>query len=245
MDGKAEERTETQRGYVAPTRPREELYDVIADPWNENNLVQSTDHQDVLRRMRGALTQWIVEMRDVSFLPEEEVWRRIDKQDGQTPYELRKSPAEYPLARLLDAASQVGAGPESLESLVKGLSDDEPGVRYWAAMAIGALGPQAASAEKPLVAALKDPSVAVRIEAAQAMARMGQIDLALPLLVRELESTNVDAVLHAARAIELLGPQARKAASAMQQAREKAQGGGTIEMFIRFSADAFLNQVRG
>ena len=54
---------------------------------------------------------------------------------------------------------------------------------------------------------------------------------------------NVDAVLHAARAIELLGPRAREAADAMRRARQRAEGSGMIEMFIRFSADAFLKQV--
>ena len=99
--------------------------------------------------------------------------------------------------------------------------------------------------EKPHVARLDDSSVAVRIEAAQALARIGKIELALPQLVRELESKNVNAVLHAARSIELLGPQARDAADGMQQAGRKAQGNGTIEMFIRFSTDAFLRQMRG
>ena len=117
-----------QAHYVALTRPREELYDVIADPWNESNLAQAAGHQVVLHRMREALNRWIVGTRDVGFLPEEEVWRRLGKQAGQTPYELRQSAAAYPLERLLDAASQVGTGPESLARLVESLADDEPGV---------------------------------------------------------------------------------------------------------------------
>ncbi len=230
--------------YVAPTRPREELYDVEADPWNVKNLASLPEHQEVLQRMRRELLKWMLDSRDLGFLPEEEVWSRLGEQGQQTPYQMRLSPAEYPLKRLLRVAAQVGAGPKSLDGLLKALSQDEPGVRYWAAMAIGALGPKGSRAEKPLIAALQDPSAAVRIEAAQALARIGHLDVALPVLVKELDSNSVDAVLHAARTIELLGPQAGEAADAMRRAGQRAKGPGTIEMFVRFSTDAFLKQLK-
>ncbi|MGM0489741.1 MAG: sulfatase-like hydrolase/transferase, partial [Planctomycetota bacterium] len=232
--------TPAQAHYVADTRPVEELYDVVADPWNENNLAESPDHQKVLRRMRNALRKWMLDLRDAGFLPEEQVWSRLD---GRTPYELRQSPAEYPLKRLLRTAMRVGTDPESLDELVESLSDPEPGVRYWAAMGLGAVSTKADTAEKALLTVLDDPSVAVRIEAAYGLAKMGEFDVALPVLEQALENKSVDAVLHAARAIELLGSKARPAAQAMKQARQRAEGGGTIEMFVRFSVDSFLDDI--
>lgn len=43
---------------MADSRPSEELYDVDADPWEIHNLAESPDHQEVLRRMRRALSEW-------------------------------------------------------------------------------------------------------------------------------------------------------------------------------------------
>lgn len=233
-----------QAHYVADTRPLEELYDVVADPENTKNLAHSPDHQHILRRMRQDLFAWILQLRDAGFLPEEEVWRRLANQTAnQTPYQLRSAKTEYPLPRLLNAAAHVGAGPGSFDDMTRALSDDEPGVRYWAAMALGTLGSQVPAAKQPLTKALDDQSAAVRIEAAYSLAKMGKLDVALPVLKRELDSNSVDAVLHAARAIELLGPRAADAADHMQRARRRAAGDGTIDMFIRFSADAFLKQL--
>lgn len=232
--------TPAQAHYVADTRPVEELYDVVSDPWNENNLARSPDHQHVLRRMRKALFTWMLDVRDAGFLPEEQVWSRLD---GRTPYDLRQSPAEYPLTRLLRTARHVGAGPESLDEMLEALSDEEPGIRYWATMALGTSSTKVESAEKALVSVLDDPSVAVCVEAAYGLAKMGELDVALPVLERALEHKSVDAVLHAARAIELLGPQARSAAEAMKDARQRAEGSGTIKLFIRFSVDSFLDEL--
>lgn len=117
-------------------------------------------------------------------------------------------------------------------------------MRYWAAMALGAMGKSSEpTVQSALVAALDDSHPAVRIEAANALARTGDVDQALPVLVRELESDSDDVVLHAARAIELQGKAAAGAAGAMKAARERADHGGTIEMFIQFSVDAFLSQL--
>ncbi len=48
----------------APTMPAEELYDIIADPHETNNLAQSPQHQDARKRLRAALEKWIEESND-------------------------------------------------------------------------------------------------------------------------------------------------------------------------------------
>lgn len=58
--------------YLAPTMPPEELYDMETDPWSMNNLVTSTkpEHQAVLKRLQGVLTQWISDSDDQGRFPE-------------------------------------------------------------------------------------------------------------------------------------------------------------------------------
>jgi len=62
--------TGAQQLFMAPTRPKEELYDVQADPWEIKNLAQFPKHQDVLKRMRSLLDQWIKETHDKGQTPE-------------------------------------------------------------------------------------------------------------------------------------------------------------------------------
>lgn len=54
----------------------EELYDAQSDPDSVVNLADSPEHRDVLRRMRGALADWIAETKDLGFVPEEELLER-------------------------------------------------------------------------------------------------------------------------------------------------------------------------
>lgn len=66
---------------VADRLPDEELYDTAADPFEIHNLAASAEpgHQRILREMRAALEQWIVEADDQGRFPEPpavlEFWR--------------------------------------------------------------------------------------------------------------------------------------------------------------------------
>jgi N-sulfoglucosamine sulfohydrolase len=63
--------TPTQARLLAPSRPREELYDVIADPYEIENLASSASHREVIDQLRGVLDQWIVESNDQGRIPED------------------------------------------------------------------------------------------------------------------------------------------------------------------------------
>ncbi len=62
--------TEPQARLLAPHRPAEELYDVVADPYEIHNLADSRQHQEVLGRMRRALERWISQTNDQGRTPE-------------------------------------------------------------------------------------------------------------------------------------------------------------------------------
>jgi len=73
--------TEAQRFYMQPERPAEELYNVIQDPWEINNLYRSEAHREVLHQMRLRLDRWIRRIDDQGRFPEDpEVYEYYEEQ---------------------------------------------------------------------------------------------------------------------------------------------------------------------
>jgi len=66
-----------QKLFFQETKPVEELYDVVADPHEVNNLAESPEHQDVLKRMRAVLQKWIKDTGDLGGIPEDELIERM------------------------------------------------------------------------------------------------------------------------------------------------------------------------
>jgi hypothetical protein len=62
---------------MAAEKPPEELYDVIADPHEINNLADSPRHQAILKQMRVALDKWRRETKDLGDVPEMELRERM------------------------------------------------------------------------------------------------------------------------------------------------------------------------
>lgn len=63
--------TPVQARLMAPTRPREELYDLEKDPYEIHNLAESPAHSAVLQRLRGELDAWIERTDDQGRFPED------------------------------------------------------------------------------------------------------------------------------------------------------------------------------
>jgi len=232
-----------QMAYAGPTRPVEELYDCEKDPHQIQNLAGSPEHKDILERMRGRLVGWIVETRDVAFLPETELWRRSA---GSTPYDIARDPGTYPRARVLAAAHLAGMGKEALGKKAQMLGDPDAARRYWAVVGLRVLGEDAMPARAALRAALADPADCVRIEAAGALAALGDAGEALPVLARELAEGEPWAQVHAARTLELLGEAARPAIPAMKArlaALRKQRGNHAT--YLRFALQPALRKLGG
>ncbi len=79
-----------QMQWWARTKPKEELYDLEADPFEVKNLADSPDHQAVLKQMRAALDQWMADTKDLGGVPEQELIRRgLVKDVLSTEYDAR------------------------------------------------------------------------------------------------------------------------------------------------------------
>lgn len=67
---------DTQKLFMAPTKPEEELYDTQADPHEVKNLAGSKEHEATLKRMRAALDRWMTNTKDLGEVPEKELIKR-------------------------------------------------------------------------------------------------------------------------------------------------------------------------
>jgi len=57
-------RTHTHK-YVQRLYEQDELYDLVADPMEEHNVIGDPDYRDVLRALKDRLLRWYMETCDV------------------------------------------------------------------------------------------------------------------------------------------------------------------------------------
>jgi arylsulfatase A-like enzyme len=197
-------------------KPVEELYDMPADPDSIKNLAGDPAHGATLQQMRAALKKRILEINDNGFIPE-----------GSTleGYDASRLAGAYPLERVLALATLASErDPARLPQLIKALGDESEPIRWWAAQGCAMLGAKAAPAETALRQRLSDPSGAVQVAAAEALARLGKIESALPVLERWLRNTEkVACALQAANVLDRMGEGARPALPLMKRLLKQAE----------------------
>ena len=209
-----------EKPFWEPTKPMEELYDVLLDPLEVRNLAGSPEHRETLEGMRGQLRDWMLQTHDTGLLAEADMHIRAT---GSTPYDVVQDAVRFPQLRILSAAELVGAGPKAMPALMEYLEDRDSAVRYWAAVALEALGRDAAEATEALKLALKDPSPDVRLAAAGALCGLGVCDEAVYVLAQDLQDPREPVALHAARTLEGLGVKARPVLPQMRSARDRCK----------------------
>jgi N-sulfoglucosamine sulfohydrolase len=224
-----------QSQYLNPTRPREELYDCNADPLNLINLAKSDQHARTLQQVRKVLRNEMLNSRDLGLVPEIELWRQTK---GTTPYQWGKTDA-FDAAAILDAADLVGT--DDFPAIGQSLSSGNASVRYWAAVSCTAADHLTDAMQQQLRIASKDESIAVRIESANALARHTQNRAAIDTLIGLFDNQDETVVLHAARAIELLGDPSTK--PAVQRLADRfIDEPSDMAWFIRFTTSGYLNR---
>jgi len=162
-------------------KPSEELYDVREDPDQLVNLAGDPRRRKTRGRLRKALDRHLVAIRDNGFIPEG---------SSREGYERSRVRRAYPMRRVMRVARKaIERDPGNLRGFVKHLGHANEIVRYWAAegiLMLGASGYPATMALAERVAA--DPSVHVRIVAAEALARMGDVGAPVAFLAETTDT---------------------------------------------------------
>ena len=172
------------RPLMAPTKPREELYDLVVDPHELQNLATSAEHQKILSRLRGAHRRWLIDTGDLGFLPEPLYHEIQDTQPLSVSEAIAKRTTLAP-ARLMELAVAWEAGGTAEPKLMQAMEDQEPAVRYWAATGLGHLARETRHVDVSLRRALRDSSPAVRLAAARALANVESYPVLLAALRSE------------------------------------------------------------
>jgi arylsulfatase A-like enzyme len=195
------------------TKPVEELFDVNADPHNVNNLAGDPKYTAVLKRMREANHDYLIEIKDVGFIPE----GRVEAIAGTTPLFDYARSEKYDVKKVIETAEMASLGnPNNLKKLTKLLTNSDPVIRYWAATGCTILGSKAAGAKSRLLPMLSDSEITVRIAAAEAVAKMGEKEKAVDTLIDALKKGNQMARVQALNILDQLGDDARKAYPAVK-----------------------------
>ncbi len=192
-------------------KPPEELYDLKNDPYEINNLAGDPLYRDELLRLRKECGRWSMEIRDAGFLHEVEM---VERAGNGTIYDMVHNPEKYNLNEIMYAADRASMGANSSE-LNGFLRHSDSAVRYW-----GAVGCLITGAKCDLAGLLDDPSVTVRITAAQTLCAAGDTGRALPVLSKALGSGNQMVRLYAANAVDYIGERARPLLPVMKKMRD-------------------------
>jgi len=203
--------------YMAPTRPREALYDLKNDPWQVNNLANDPKHQKILNKQRARLREKILEIRDLHFL---HAWEIETRGKDKTACEIRSNPDVYPLNKILEVAELTGGGASVLGRQLVALTDIEPMVRYWAIIGLQSQNWQKDAIQKQLIKRLDDDAPYVRYEAAKLCYKYSKNQKAKDVLVTGINESRSILVNNAMRKIRQLDKDAADYIPELKQFKE-------------------------
>jgi uncharacterized sulfatase len=162
-----------RQSYFWQEKPTEELYDLVSDSDEVNNLAASTDHAEILARLRAAHRDWVFRVRDIGFLPEAEIHARAA---DSSPYEIGHDTSRFDLEQAFQAAQLASRrNVDDVPELLLLMDNQDSAVRYWATLGLLNRGPAIEGQEvlEKLRTALTDDSKNVRVLAAEALGRFG------------------------------------------------------------------------
>ena len=178
------------------SKPAEELYDLESDPYQINNLADTAGHLEVQKALRNELKSWMLETKDLGFLPEGEMLERAGE---RSPYDAAREDA-FPIDEYFEVAS-MASDPQSddLEELLAFRTNSDSVVRFWVAQGLLIRCINNQQTEQAIVAAqsmVNDRSKYVQCIANEVLARYGnksQRSASLGALMRLTDTKNAGA----------------------------------------------------
>jgi len=181
------------------TKPVEELFDCQKDPDNIYNLAEKKEFSEVLKRMKTANEEWLINTKDAGFIPEA---RREEMSKSTTIYQYTHS-EKYNIRNIVETADMASSKDRRyLDILITRLQDKDPDIRYWAATGCTILGKEATRAIKGLEALLADKEPSVQIAAAEALYGLGEKKKSVAILINALKGSNIMARVQALNILE-------------------------------------------
>lgn len=205
--------------FCAADKPFEELYDLQRDPHEVDNVIGDPKNRPIVQRMRSAQREWMRKTLDLGLIPESEIVAREEKLGSRQAILHQSGRAEL-LERLIAAAESVSSGRATDQSLIALLDDPDPAVRWWAVTGLGNLTKVPDIVATSLEQALKDSSPSVRVAAARATCRTGDIDAGMAVLLAALRYPSPWTQLEAALVLDELGNSARPAVDALREIKK-------------------------
>lgn len=244
-EGKA---SEAQSIFWKTPKAPEELYDLASDPDEVSNLAEAPEHQEVLKSLRQAQQDLARKIRDTGFLAEAEVHERSGT---DSPYDMGHDPKRYDFDRVFTSAELASSlDPHSLPQLKNYLTDSDSGVRYWGADGILSRGQAAVDESRAdLTTALKDSSVSVRVQAAEALGRYGDeadIKRALATLKEIADPTRTSAyvAIAAMNALDVLGTKAEPLDDFVRTMPVRSPGSSSrVNQYVKKLQDDLLSRL--
>ncbi|MFP6859642.1 MAG: sulfatase-like hydrolase/transferase [Roseibacillus sp.] len=204
-----------QSRFFTVPRPTEELYDLVADPHETNNLAGSPKHSATQTRLRKALYQWMVDSGDPGLIAEP-VLEDLGKKHGSKLAAMAQ-PAMRKLVPRLIAVIEAGERKDGA-TVRNALAAADPAERYWAATWAGVN--KDAGATDALKKLVDDPAAAVRVAASLSLCQLGLEGTYFAQLVSLIEDPNLIVGMYAMNAIEQSGIRNEAAARAAELAKE-------------------------
>lgn len=202
----------------------EELYEMSTDPDSVHNLAGDPKYRATLERCRAELKRRVIANQDNGFLPEGSPLEGYDASHQAGAWDVEKVFAIAMRASERD--------PANLPALGAALEDPSEPVRWWAAQGCTMLREKAADAAPALRRHLTDESGAVQVAAAEALARLGFVAEALPVLEKRLQDTTAPQFgLQAGNVFDRLGEAARPSLPIMKQVLASVGGGETEKSY--------------
>lgn len=61
--------TDQQKATASPMGDKDELYDLVNDPWELRNVAAQPEHKDILAELRLRLADWSIQTEDARPVP--------------------------------------------------------------------------------------------------------------------------------------------------------------------------------